>query len=112
MPALPFTTASRASQVLADELRPQEQVLRRIAGDGQLGEGDQVDAEGAGPLDAAQYLGDVALEIADGGVYLGQADAQNRHPQPLAPSLLGLSLPLRRRVKVRRSLAPRSSLPP
>ncbi len=60
--------------VVADELGPQEEVFRRVAGDRQLGEGDEVDALGAGPLHAVEDLGDVAFEVADGDVDLGEAD--------------------------------------
>ena len=59
----------------------QDEVLGRIAGEGHLGEHDEVDAVPGGlPRPGAHQVG-VALEVTDAGVDLGQA-----HPQ--LPGLL------------------------
>ena len=91
----------QGAQVVVDEPRSQEQVLRRVAGDGQLGEAEQVDAQLAAALGILQDLGDVALQVADGGVDLSQTDPQDAH-QLLSLCVLflaPLSFPLEGRVK-------------
>jgi hypothetical protein len=61
---------------LPDEARPQEQVLGRVAGDGELGEDDEIGARVARRLEVAQDALAVPLEVADDRVELGQCDPQ------------------------------------
>jgi hypothetical protein len=75
MPPQPLTTASSASGCPANELRAQQEVLRRVAADGQLREGDDVHAQLAGAAHVLEDPGDVAVQVTDSGVYLGQAYA-------------------------------------
>ena len=58
-----------------DEARPQQQVLRRVAGDRQLGEEDEVSPGGARLVQALEDLFAVAVEIADGRVDLGESES-------------------------------------
>ena len=58
----------------AHEAGPQQQILRWVAGDGQLGEEDEV---GAGALGLADRLQDplaVPVQVADGGVDLRECE--------------------------------------
>jgi hypothetical protein len=59
----------------AHESWPEEQVLRRIARDRQLGEEDEVGAGGPGLGGAAEDPVAVAGEVADDGVDLGESEA-------------------------------------
>ena len=61
-----------AGAVLGDEVGLVEQVLGGVAGDGELGEGDEVGVLGSGLVDVVEDLGRVAPQIADGGVDLGE----------------------------------------
>ena len=62
-----------------DERGPQQQVFGRIAGDGQLGEHDEIGANRRGRLvHVVDPLG-VAFEIADDGVHLRGRDPHPRH---------------------------------
>ena len=65
--------------VVGDEPRLQHEVLGRVAGDRQLGEGDDVAARGLGPVVRVDQLGQVAVEVADGRVELGQRDSEHGH---------------------------------
>ena len=74
-----MTSAAISAQRLhpgRQEVRLQQQVLRRVAVDRQLREDDEL---GAG-LPCARYLvadlGGVAVDVADGGIDLGERDAQ------------------------------------
>ena len=58
------------------EMGLQQQVLGRVAVDRQLREHHQLGAGLAGALDAVDDLGGVAVDVTDGGVDLGQRDAQ------------------------------------
>jgi hypothetical protein len=58
-----------------DELRAQQQVFGRVAGDGEFRDGDDVRPGGAGLFDAADDLRRVAREVADGRVDLRECDA-------------------------------------
>ena len=67
---------------VVDERMPQDEVLRRVAGDGQFGEDDRVGALGRR---ARRRIGDalgVAVEVADGGVQLAERDPN--HTESLA----------------------------
>ena len=68
-----------AGAVLGDEVGLVEQVLGRVAGDGELGEGDEVGIAGSGLVDVVEDLGRVAPQIADGGVDLGEGCSEFRH---------------------------------
>ena len=70
---------SGSLQVLADELRAEHQVFGRVAGDGELGQGDQVSARVARPADVLDRLARVALQVANRGVYLGQREPEIAH---------------------------------
>ena len=65
--------------VVGDEAGLEHEVLGRVAGDRQLGEGDDVAAGGVGPVVGVDEQGEVAVEVADGRVELGQRDAQDGH---------------------------------
>ena len=71
--------ALEGPQVIEDEAAAQQQVLGRVAGQRQLREGDEVGAEVAGAVGVLDDLVGVALEVADGGVDLGQRDAKAFH---------------------------------
>jgi hypothetical protein len=80
--------------VVGHEAGLQHQVFRRIAGDGQFGEGHDVAARSLGLVVGGLDECHVAVEIADGGVDLGEGDAQAGH----TPRLLGPhALPIRER---------------
>ena len=68
-----------AGAVLGDEVGFVEQVLGGIAGDGELGEGDEVGAEGSGLVDVVEDFGRVAPQIADSGVDLGEGCSEVSH---------------------------------
>ena len=66
-------------EVVGDEPGLQHEILRRVPGDGQLGEGDDVAAGRLGLVVGGDDLGDVALEVADRRVQLGESDPQAGH---------------------------------
>ena len=66
-----------------DEARAQQQVLGRVAGDGQLGKAEQVAARGLGLGHRLEDAGDVAGQVADDGVDLGQAHPDGWHDRNL-----------------------------
>ena len=68
-----------AGAVLGDEVGFVEQVLGGVAGDGELGEGDEVGVAGSGLVDVVEGLGRVAPQIADGGVDLGEGCSECSH---------------------------------
>src|SRR3972149_4456076 len=74
-------------QVIAHERGAQQKVLRRVSGDGQLREGDDVHPQLAGAAHVLENPGDVAIQVADGGVDLGQADTESTHEVDLVYSL-------------------------
>jgi hypothetical protein len=59
----------------AHEPRPQQQVLGRVTGDGELREEDEVGLGAAGLLDRLEDSRAVAVEVADGGVDLCERDS-------------------------------------
>jgi hypothetical protein len=62
----------------AQEARPQQQVLRRVAGDGELRHEEQVGARPAGLADRVHDPLAIAVEVADGGVELGEREPHAR----------------------------------
>ena len=58
--------------VVGHESGFEHEVFRRISGDRQLGEGDEIATVGVGPVVRFDQLGDVAIEVAHGRVELGQ----------------------------------------
>ena len=64
---------------LRDERRPQQKVFRRVPGDRQLREGDEVAAGRFGAVVGVEDARRVALEVADHEVELGSGDADTRH---------------------------------
>ena len=70
-------------EVVADEGGLEEQVLGRVAGEHELGQGDEVGLPLAGLLDAAQDDGGVAGDVADGGIHLRQGQPKGAHGLPL-----------------------------
>ena len=62
--------------VLSDELRLEQQVLRRIAGQGEFGESYKVGAQVASISDCGNDALGVAVEVSDGGVHLSHCDAE------------------------------------
>src|SRR2546422_11375267 len=77
----PYTTLFRSHverlPIGLDESRLEQEVLGRVARDGQLGERHELAAQRAGPLDRLDDLLHVALEIADRRV-----DLSEPHPEP------------------------------
>ena len=65
-----------------EEARPQEQVLGRVARDGELGEDDEVGAGGAGLADRVDDERAVTREVADDGIELGE-----REPHAWLPTM-------------------------
>src|SRR6476646_8578999 len=61
--------------VRSDESRAQQQVLRRIAGDGELREEDEVRALCLRRLEAVEDQLPVSVQIADDGVDLGEGES-------------------------------------
>ncbi len=76
-------------EVVIDESRAQNEVLGRVAGYGELGEADEVGAGFCRALRPRGHLGDVAFEVADGGVDLSERDADHAgslaRTQPVPP---------------------------
>ncbi len=70
--------------VALDEVGLEEEVLRRIAGDDELGEGHQVGAQLPGAGHEVKNPGGVALQVAHGGVDLGHGQAQGAHGESIA----------------------------
>ena len=72
-----------------DEARPEQQVLRRVAGDRELGEEDQLDAEALRFVDPPDDPVAVSGEIADDGVDLREAEPQFAPPsrKPSVPTV-------------------------
>jgi hypothetical protein len=62
-----------------DELGLEEEVLGRVARQGLFGEGDELGAQLLGPADRVLDAAQVAVEIADRGVHLGEGDAKRAH---------------------------------
>jgi hypothetical protein len=58
----------------SQEARAQEQVLGWVAGDGELGQQDEVGPCGLPLVDCLQDARAIAIEVADGGVDLGEGD--------------------------------------
>jgi hypothetical protein len=69
-----FGDALQRFEVVVDETAAHEEIFRRVAGQRELRVGDDVGAELAGARAVVEDLGDVAFEVADGGVYLGEGD--------------------------------------
>ena len=58
----------------AHEAGPEQEVLRRVAGHGELGEEDEVGAGGLGLADRLQDPLAVPIQVADGGVDLRERE--------------------------------------
>src|SRR5262249_34420933 len=58
----------------ADEAGPEQEVFRRVARDGELGEEDEVGAMGLRLLEAAENQVPVVVEVADHRVDLGERE--------------------------------------
>ena len=58
------------------EVPAQQQILGRVAGDAELGQNDQLRVRVGRSLDPAPRKLDVALDVAHGGVDLGERQAQ------------------------------------
>lgn len=69
----------KSREVVGHEARLQHQVFGWVAGDGQLREGDDVASGQLGFVVGRTDLGDVALQVADLGIDLGEGDAQPCH---------------------------------
>ena len=72
-------TFSSASRFASDETGLQEQVLGRIAGDGELREHGDVATAGLGSFIRIEDPGGVAVEISDDCVELAEGHADPRH---------------------------------
>jgi hypothetical protein len=62
--------------VVVDEAGAHQEVFRRVAGNGQLWKSNDVGTLLAGVPPPLEDLGNVAIEVADGGVDLGEGDAK------------------------------------
>jgi hypothetical protein len=71
----------------ADEARPEQQVLRRVAGDGELREEDEVGALPARLLEPLANAVAVAGQVADDGVDLCEREPQLFPPPSRKPSV-------------------------
>ena len=71
---------------LGHEGRPEEEILGRVAGDRQLGKGNEVAIEGVGTLVGIQQARRVALEVPDDEVELGCGDTESCHHQRIRPN--------------------------
>ena len=69
------------------ERRPQGQILDRIAGQHHLGEHRDPGPGGDGPAGPLDHGFGVAVQITDGGIYLGERDANLRHKNSLGGTL-------------------------
>ena len=80
-----------------------QQVLGRVAGERQLGEGHQLGAE-ARARSRQAISSHVALEVADGGIDLGQRDPEAAHGDDSSPSRRSIPFrgPLRRPARTAR----------
>jgi len=79
----PLDHPIQSAQIGLDEIVPQEQGLRGIAGDGQLGKSEQIDAQGLGTVNHVDDPGRVTGQIAHGAVDLSKTDAHDTHAVPL-----------------------------
>ena len=79
--------AVEGTQVRLDERGPEQEILGRVARQAQLGEGDQIDPEGARPLDLVEHPASITLDVADADVELGQADPELSHADPPGRSI-------------------------
>ena len=75
----PRRQLAERSLVVGDEAGLHDEVLGRVPGDRQLGEGDDVASRGFGPVVGVEQLRQVAVDVADGRVQLGQRDTQDGH---------------------------------
>ena len=66
-------------EVVGDEARLEHEILGRIAGGRQLGEGHDVAPGGIGTVVGVGHQREVAVEVAHGRVELGERDPQHRH---------------------------------
>ena len=66
-------------QIVVDELRFEEQVLHRIAGQGHLRKGDEVCAQGASLVDSGEDAAGVPLQVSHRTVYLGHSQTHRLH---------------------------------
>ncbi len=71
---------------LRDERGPQQQVLRGIPGDRELGEGHEVAVESVRPLVGVEQARRVALEVTDDEIELRGRDAQACHDERIRPA--------------------------
>lgn len=74
-----------------DEPGLEEEVLGRITRDAHLGECQQVHAQVTGATEGLDDPGDVAVEIPDGGIDLGETDPQRAHERSLWRAARGLA---------------------
>ena len=80
-------------EVVVHEAGLQQQVLGRVAGDRQLGEGHEVAVRGLGLLDGTDQALDVAVEVADHQVELGQGHSHTSHGVSLREARAGIAAP-------------------
>ena len=79
-----------------EEVAPQDEVLRRIAGDAELREHDDLRAGLPRPVDRFRGQADVAVDVPDRGVDLGERETQIgglRHKPSMASSAVEARLP-------------------
>ena len=77
-----FGDALQLGPGVEEELALEEEVLRRVAGEGQFREGDEVGLLFLCLADERKHPLGVALEVADGGVHLAEGYADGPHESP------------------------------
>ena len=82
MPCAASAMRSSWASGIEEELALEEEVLRRVAGEGQLREGDEVGLLFPGLIDEHKHPLGVALQVADGGVHLAEGYADGPHESP------------------------------
>ncbi len=83
-------------EIVDDEPRLEHQVLRRVARGGQLGERHDVASGVLRPVVGLGQPREIAVEIADGQVQLGERDTQHRHGIRLLAAHPPARCPMRR----------------
>ena len=79
-------------EILRNELRFEEKVLRRITRNGELRRDDQFCSRAGQPLIGARYLFKIAAQISDGGIDLSEPDLHVRKINAHTPAAIAFYL--------------------
>ena len=71
--------AVQGGEVFVEEGASQDEVFRRVAGEGEFGQDDEIAGGGFGGGDGVQNTLGITRQVADGGVDLGEGDAEAAH---------------------------------